>query len=272
MVASRPYPPAASILRRALVLWGLGHLALGDLRGLVLLILQPIAIAALVAISLALLDGTLWIAVLPLIALVLAIWVGQAIHAHQRAIRLGASPGGELQIAWLLPLVVAGVTAFWLLGGHHGSVAATVREYVDAWQSGRAPAAARLFAQPLGADQVSATWLAQADYLEQRISAAADRYGAGSGLDASAPFAGLRFSRLSDQEGGDTAVVAVDIVRRERIETTLFGIIPTASQATLQVARVGTIELRARPASRPDWLPVPVALGKIWLIERVQLP
>lgn len=254
------------------MLWGLGHLGLGDRRGLILLVLQPIAIGALVVASLGLLDGTHWIFVLPAIALVLAIWLGQAVHAHQRAIGLGAAPGGELQIAWLLPLVVAAVTSFWLLGGHHGSVAATLRGYVDAWQSGRAPQAAQLFDQAVDAEDLRAAWSAQAGYLEEQISAAADQYGSASGLDPAAPFTGLRFSQLAGAEGADTAVVAVDIVRHQRIETTLFGIIPTASQVTLPVTRAGTIQLRAAPASGPDWLPGPLKAGKVWLIERVALP
>lgn len=266
-----PLPPAASVLRRALVVWGLGHISLGDQRGVILLVLQPIAIAAVIVTSIALLDGTLWIAVLPAIAFVLAIWVGQAVHAHQRAVKLGATPTGELQIAWLLPLIVAAVTCFWLLGGHHGSVGATLREYVDAWRSGRAQAAAQLFVQPVGADDMNATWSAQASYLREQISAAADLYGPTSGLDPEAPFAGLRFSQVAAAEGADTAVVAVDIVRHQRIETTLFGIIPTASQVTLPVARAGTIQLRAQPGG-PGWLPGPLQASEVWLIERVELP
>jgi hypothetical protein len=268
-------PPAAAILRRALVLWGLGHLSLGDRRGLVLLVLQPIAIGSLLVASLSLLDGTHWIAVLPAIALVLAVWIGQAVHAHQRAVTLGAAPGGELQIAWLLPLVVAAVTCFWLLGGHHGSVGATVREYVDAWRSGHAAAATPLFTQSVDADELNAIWLAQARYLEEQIAAAANVYGPASGLDPTAPFAGLRFSQLASPEGADTAVVAVDIVRHQRIETTLFGIIPTASQVTLPVARAGTIQLRAQPAAQPlglGWLPAPLRTTDVWLIENVALP
>lgn len=272
MPPSTRLPPAASILRRALLLWGLGHLSLGDRRGWVLLVLQPLAIAAAVVAALVLLDGTRWIAVLPAIALVLVIWIGQAVHAHKRAIALGAAPGGELQIAWLLPLVVAAVTTFWLLGGHHGSADATLREYVDAWRSGRAPAAAQLFIQPVDAADLSATWLVQTNFLEQQIAGAADLYGPTSGLDPAVPFAGLRFSQLAADEEAGTAVVAVDIVRNQRIETTLFGIIPTASQVTLPVARAGTIELRAVPAPGPDWLPVPLQAGSVWLVERVMLP
>ena len=272
MPPSTRLPPAASILRRALVLWGLGHLSLGDRRGWALLVLQPLAIAAVVVAAVVMLDGTRWIAILPAIALVLVIWIGQAVHAHMRAITLGAAPGGELQMAWLLPLVVAAVTTFWLLGGHQSSAGATLREYVDAWRSGQAPAAAQLFTQPVDAADLSAAWLGQASYLEQQISKAADLYGPTSGLDPAVPFSGLRFSQLAADEGADTAVIAVDIVRNQRIETTLFGIIPTASQVTLPVARAGTIELRAVPAPGPDWLPVPLQAGRVWLVERVMLP
>lgn len=237
-----------------------------------LLILQPLAIATVLVTAAELINGSRWIVLLPVIALVLAVWVGQAVHAHRRALALGAAPGGELQIAWLLPLVVAVVTGFWLLGGQHASVAATLGEYVTAWQSGSASTAAGLFAAPVAPTDLSAAWQAQRDYVQGRISAAAALYGQGSGLDAETPFTGLRFSQVEPASSSDVAVVSIEIVRRQRVETTLFGIIPTASQQTMLVERAGTIEFRAQPASGPGWLPALSLAGQVWLIERVELP
>ena len=237
-----------------------------------LLVAQPIAIGLLVVAALELLGGSNWIVLLPAIAALLVTWVGQAVHAHQRAIALGGAPGGELQVAWLLPGVLAVVTVFWLLGGHHGSVAATVGEYVSAWQTGRATAAAQLFSAPTTAEELDAMWLAHRRYLEGEITSAGALYGPASGLDPEVPFSALRFSEPARSGDGETAVVDVDIVRHQRVETMLFGVIPTASQTTLVVERAGTIDLRSRPAPAPAWLPAPVSPGDVWLIERVRMP
>ena len=49
-------PSAAKVLRYALVGWGLGHVLLGDRRGWLLLILQPIAILAVAVLAIAFID------------------------------------------------------------------------------------------------------------------------------------------------------------------------------------------------------------------------
>ena len=222
---------AAGVLRRSLLIWGWGHIALGDRRGWLLVLLQPIALAGLLVAAWQLIDGTRWLAVfLPLVAL-LVIWVGQAVHAHQRALALGAAPGGELQLAWFLPAVLAVVSAFWLVGGRHGSPASAVEAYMTAWQADRPDVAVALYGSgaPAAAD-VTQLWLQERAWLISQIEHARATYGPTSGLDPARPFSSLRVTQSAPPH------FIVELVRSESYQTTILGFIPTAAQRTVVVA------------------------------------
>ncbi len=191
--AARPVPSAAKVLHRALIGWGLGHILLGDRRGWLLLIAQPIAIGAVIVLAVTLLDGTRWLVVFPPLLALLVFWVGQAVDAYQRALKLGAKPGGAMGIVVLLPVALTVLTLFWLVGGRHGSASATLQQYIEAWMRNKPEAAAALFATPRTADAVSTMWAAQHDSLTDHINAAYISYGAESGLDPDHPFDSLRF-------------------------------------------------------------------------------
>jgi hypothetical protein len=225
-----------------------------------------------VALALLLIDGTRWIWIFPALVAVILLWIGQAIHAHRLAVGMGAARGGEMQLAWMLPVVLAVVTAFWLLAGDHGSPAAVLQEYVVAWRGGHVEAAASLFMQRPDRDELSVSWSAQRQYLVEQVGAAASTYGPASGLDPADAFASLRFLELAAERTTDSTVVTVDIVRRQRVETSLFGIIPTATQETVLVERAGRIELRAVPAELPSWLTAVQPPARVWRIEQVRLP
>ena len=242
-------PGAAGVLRRALLIWGWGHVTLGDRRGWLLVLFQPLAIGGLALAAGQLIDGTRWLAVfVPLVAL-LVFWVGQAVHAHRRAIALGGAPGGELQLALFLPFAFALLTVFWLVGGRHGSPASTVEAYMDAWQAGRPDAAAGLFPDTnLETAALQHFWVDQSSELVTRISDGRAAFGPVSGLDPARPFNSLRVSELATSVAGEAAFT-VEIVRTERFETTLLGIIPVAAQRTIVVAPVAQITLHEEPAS-----------------------
>jgi hypothetical protein len=246
-------PSASSVLRRALVLWGAGHLALGDRRGWLLLILQPLAIAAVAVVALQLLDGTRWLVVFAPLLILLVVWLAQAVHAHRRAIALGATPGGEIQIAAFLPLALVVVTAFWLVGGRHGSPAATVEAYMAAWMADRPDVATRLFVEPPLNSELSQTWTQDLSTLTSHMTIERARYGPISGLDPARPFASLR---VTDMETGQTgeAQYLVELVRSERYETTVLGVIPTAAQRTVVVRPVLLIDVREQTGPA-GWLP-----------------
>jgi hypothetical protein len=268
--ASAVLPPAASVLRRALLLWGLGHLAIGDRRGWLLVMAHPLAAVGLLAFAALLIDGTRWMLVFPALLLFLAIWLGQALSVHRQAVALGARPGGELQIALFLPVVLTLVSTFWLVGGSAGSPATTLRRYVSAWENGRTEVAVELFTGPAAAADLASQWLLQEGYLRQRVAEAAARFGPTSGIDPDQPFNSLRFSELP-ATSSDSALVDVEIVRRQRVETVLLGFIPTATQMTVVVEELGTIRLRALPDDPPSWLSGVRSGARVWLIEAVDL-
>jgi hypothetical protein len=244
---------------------------LGDRRGWLLLILQPVAIAAVAILAVAFIDGTRWLVVFPPIVALAVVWIGQAVDAHQRALKLGAKPGGELSIALLLPLAVGVLTVFWLLGGRHGSPSATLQAYIEAWVANRPDAASSLFAASRTNDEVAADWARWNATLGQRIAAGRAIYGPDSGLDPARPFDSLRFTKLPGDRGGDGRVgMSVDIVRSERVETTVLGIIPTASLQTVAVERDMTIWLQLVPEPQVSWLPFGSLQSSAWRISSVE--
>jgi hypothetical protein len=266
-------PSAASVLRSSLLFWGGGHIRVGDRRGWLLLAAQVMAVAALFLVAPALIQGSRWIVLFPALLLIIVVWVAQAIHAHQQALAVGSAPGGELQIVWLLPLIALAVTAFWLVGGQHASPAATLQQYVAAWRTDRPATAARLFGESVDEAALAAAWLRHEQHLSRRVAAAATSFGSFSGLDARQPFNGLRFVEIAEGRTDDVAVFAIEITRRERIETTLFGLLPTATQQTVVVERIGLVRVRAHREAPPPWLPAPELLpSRIWLVDEVELP
>lgn len=218
-----------------------------------------------------LIDGTRWMIVFPALMLFIAVWLGQAIDAQRRAIELGARPGGEMQVTIVLPVLVGLVSAFWLVGGDNGSAASTLRDYVAAWRGGGAQHAVGLFHQSPGADALGATWAAHDALLAERVENAARTFGSGSGIDPARPFNSLRMLEQDSSSSAERVIVDVEIVRRQRVETLLLGIIPTASQQTVVVERLGTITLISVPDEAPDWWPDSRPLGRVWRIESVAL-
>jgi hypothetical protein len=252
------------------VVWGAGHIHIGDRRGWLLVPLQPLSITLVLLVCVQLIDGTRWLLLFPPLAALLAVWLGQAIHAYRRAVELGAKPGGEMQAALFLPVAVAVLTGFWLVGGRHGSPTATLESYVVAWMSGRADAAAGLYVQPPTHDALGQSWSAQLAHLAARVQDLSNEFGPTSGLDPTQPFDSLRFNEPSSA-GTGRQVVEVDIVRRQRVETMLLGLVPTASQETVVVERAGTIDLALVEQPAPAWLPVGSLQSFAWRIENVSI-
>lgn len=260
------------MLRRALLVWGAGHLALGQRRGWLLVLLQPLALAGLLVLAGLLIEGSRWPVVLLALVGLLLIWLGQAIDAHQRATRAGAQPGGELQLAALLPPAAALLAGFWLVGGSLGSPSATLQRYVSAWQADSPAPAAALFLEPAEAASLGAAWQAQRQLLIGLVEDAARQYGSQAGLDPQMPFNSLRFEEQVEGRLAGQAVVAIDLVRRERYQTQLLGFIPTAAQRTVPIRRLGVVRLQAVPAATPWWLPAGLANpSRVWRIDEVLL-
>jgi hypothetical protein len=261
---------AARILRLAVIGWGLGHIALGLRRGWLLLALQPAAIAFAAVVVAALLDGTRWLVVFPPLLVLFLVWIGQALDAHRRALRAGYAPGGEWAIAAVLPVMLLVLTAFWVLGGRYSSPSATLQAYTDAWIRDRPDAASALFVAPRAPEDMDRLWEEERRNVVERISRARALYGRDSGLDPERPFDSLRF-RQQTASDGRVAMIG-EIVRNERVETTLLGFIPTASQQTVVVEPGVTVWLQLQPQPLPEWLEGLPMESQAWKIVAVEEP
>jgi hypothetical protein len=253
------------------LLWGAGHLAIGDRRGWLLVALQPLAIAAVAVLVLQLVDGTRWLFVFPPLVALLVIWLGQALHARRQAIERGAAPGDELQVAFFLPLAVTVLTVYWLIGGRHGSPPATLQAYIESWMAERPEAARAHFAQPPESQRLAAEWSVQETLITDMITRSRAVHGPSSGLDPQNPFDSLRFRPVAADGSAapERAGFVGELVRSQRVETTLLGFIPTASQETVAVEPVVTIWLRLAPQVPPAQLTFLQLESPTWLIEKV---
>jgi len=267
--SDRHVPSARRVLGAAIVGWGLGNVLLGYRMGWLLLILQPVAIASVLVLALGLIDGTRWLIVFVPLVVLLVVWIAQAVDAHQRAIRMGARPGGEMAIVLLLPVALLVLTTFWLLGGRHGSPTATLQSYISAWMDDRPQAAAALFATPRTPDQVAAEWSTETQMLTQRVAAAEATYGQDSGLDSDDPFDSIRFG--DPQVSGDGRVeVALQIVRDQTVQSTVLGFIPTAGDQTVTVETDMTIWLEQVDDPQLTWLPGGGFDSSSWKISGIE--
>lgn len=233
------------------------------------MIAQPIAIGAVLILAAALIDGTRWLVIfLPLIGLI-TIWIAQAVDAYNRAVRMGGERGGETAVLAVLPVAAIALTLFWLLGGRHGSPSATLQQYISSWIDDRPEAAAQLFSDGRTPDEVSADWATQSGLIKAHIDQAAGRYGVDSGLDPEHPFRNLRFGDPVTDSDGRVSVL-VELVRNERVETTILGIVPTAGQQTVVVESDLRIWLDEEDQPPPSWLPFDGLASRQWKISALE--
>ena len=267
-------PSAASVLRRALLVWGLGHLALGDARGWALAALEVLALAGLAVLGAALGEGigSSWV-FLGLVAF-FAGWGGQAIDAYRRAVELGARRGGAIQLLALAPAAIVAFSGFWLVAAGGATPAATLQRYVAAWRGGRPDEANRLFLSPPGSSVLAERWKRDESYLRNRLVELTATLGPGSALDPERPLESLVFEftaprgaqRNGGRDEGETAEAVVEFVRPVTVRDSFFGLFPTASQRIVVLERVGRVRLRTT-RSRPPVGPSSV----VWRLESVDL-
>ncbi|MBA2255235.1 MAG: hypothetical protein H0W07_08985 [Chloroflexi bacterium] len=265
------------MLRRALLVWGLGHLAIGDGRGWLLLALQAASVAGISVLATALLESDRDILVFLAVVGYLVVWAGQAVDAHRRAELLGGAPGGAIQILVLAPAAIAALTLFWLVGGSAGSPAAVLQRYVTAWKQDQPAVGRGLFLVPPEPGELGAIWTDQSAYLAMRLTALQSSLGSGSGIDPRQPWTSLLFVPIepaSDATGtgvvvpAPDTVIGIQIVRQVTVRGSFFGLFPTASQESRPIERIGTVTLRAI-AREPV---LGVSRGIIWRIDTVDLP
>jgi hypothetical protein len=136
-------PDPGRVLRRALLGWGLGHLALGRTSfGVSLLVSEIVAIGLVAWLAVGLADTNAYL--VPFLAGIafVAAWAWQAVAAYHAARRVAgdASPIPErspaLAMGWLtVPLLVWGA-GFWLVGAGASSPSAVLDRFVTAWNAG----------------------------------------------------------------------------------------------------------------------------------------
>jgi hypothetical protein len=249
------------VVALALLGWGLGHVAMGDRRGWLLLALEAIALVLIIGVGLPRIEGDAVDGLFLAIVLFFALWIAQAVHAHGHAVRAGAAPGGAMALLLLLlPVAAVVFSAFWMVGGSAATASAAVDRYVEAWRRDRPGQADRLLLEPAGAAATQAAWTAAEAALRDRLGALAASLGPASGIDLDQPFANLEF-RVSPgappKDGGRTAVASIVVVRHVTVHSTFLGLFPTAVQEVEVLDTVGRIELASVPlrpsATLLDW-------------------
>lgn len=225
-------PDPGRVLRRALVAWGLGHLALGRQGvGRALLLAEVMAAGIVAWLTVGLADSSAYL--VPFIAGVgfIVAWAWQAVDAYHAAHRLQSAraPTPERSpaaaIGWLsLPLLIWG-TGFWLIGAHSATPAAVLDRFVAEWSK----------------DTLGEAWAPR--FIREADAAAASL---GSGSDR---FRGVRFRIVSADSLGATAVAeSIHFERRDSRFLLVFAgteLVPVPDDLLL------TLELAARPVELP---------------------
>lgn len=254
-----------TVLRLALVAWGLGHLALGLRARAVAWLVTEVASAALLAYLTIGLGDTTWYLV-PFLAGIafLAAWIVQAVAAYGRAQRaqgaIGPTPprSPAAAVAWLcLPLLVWG-TGFWLVAGAAAGPAAVVDRFETAWP---AAAGGGTLDASLGLDVASQR--ASRTAMQQLTSLCATGHLASDCADATANLLrDVRFT-IAPQPGGSATAVA-QVVTYERRPSRFLGIFPATDLVAVPQETILVLLLRTDAAPLPGGLDVG---AQRWLIQ-----
>jgi hypothetical protein len=261
--------PAGLVLRRALLAWGLGDLALG----------RPRAAAAWLIAELAGAIGVGWLViglaettayVIPFLAgcAFLVAWTTQAALAYHRARvaagTIGPTPVGSpaAAMAWLgVPLLIWG-TAFWLVGGQAATPAAVLDRFETTW-----PALAASGSLP---DGITTNQLAVRGAALDALQGLAARCNADGGTSCGQPATLLRNLRITvTAEGDATASAVAQIVTFERRPSTFLGFIAGVELVPVPQVTVLTFDLRASPTLLPGGIDVG---ARTWRIVNASVP
>lgn len=253
------------VLRLAVIGWGFGHLALGRRRTAAAWLAAEVAALVAVAATTVLWAQTTWYLV-PFLAgsLFIGLWVVQATLAYRAAQASAAalpptprgSPAGVA--AWLtVPMLVWG-TGFWLIGASAGSPQAVLDRFVTAWPevtSGEHGWDDGLALRPAQLTSASGGVRQQLEALCASGALAEDC--------ATAPKALLRDVRIRLLEQDATHALALaEVVRYERVPTTLLGIFPGTEQVAIPTHSLLRLELETRAAAGAErWLIVNAQRG-----------
>ena len=226
-------PAPGRVLRRALIAWGWGHLAIGRVAlGRALLVAEAVAVLLVAWLTAGLAASSAYL--VPFLGGIafIGVWGWQAVHAYRaaQAMQPARPPTPERSpataIGWLsLPLLAWG-TGFWLIGAHAATPAAALDRFVSAWT-----------ADALRADAFQEDVLRAAEDAADRLGTGPDR------------FRDVRFSIVDEAEGRATAVG--EAIHYERRATRLFGIFPGSELVPVGDERLLSLQLSAVPVELP---------------------
>lgn len=221
------------VLRRALLGWGLGHLAIGRAStGAALLASELVAIGLVAWLTVGLADTSAYL--VPYLAGTgfLVAWAWQAVAAYRAA--RGRSPEPQtvpprspaLAVNWLaLPLLLWG-SGYWLIGASAATPEAALDRFVTAWS----------------ADALTT------EHWPSSVVDAADRAGArlGSGPDR---FRDVRL-RVTDA-ADDRAIAVAEAIHYERRDARFLWVFAGSELVPVADREVLVLDLVARPAELP---------------------
>lgn len=226
-------PDPGRVLRRALLGWGLGHLAMGRTSlGVALLASEVVAIGLVAWLTVGLAGTSAYL--VPYLAGMgfLVAWAWQAVAAYRAARRLAPEPDAvpprspALAINWLaLPLLLWG-TGYWLGGASAASPEAALDRFMTAWS----------------ADAVTT------EEWPSSVVDAVRRAGTEMGPDADR-FRDLRL-RVADDDA-DRATAVAEAIHYERRDSRFLWIFAGSELVPVADRQVLTLELVARPAELP---------------------
>lgn len=225
-------PDPATALRRSLLAWGLGHLAIGrGAAGWSLLAAEVLAVAGVAWLTIGLANTSAYM--LPYLAGVAFIvgWALQAVDAYSSAVGMRDGDHGEPRrsaaaaIGWLcLPLLAWGA-GFWLLGTQAGTPAGVLDRFITAWSR----------------DALDSAWPAE---VTGPAGMAAGTLGEGPNR-----FHDVRLRIVSVDDGRATAIA--ESIHFERRATRLLGIFPGSELVPVADRPVLELELIATPVPLP---------------------
>jgi hypothetical protein len=237
-------------LRRAILLWGAGDLALGDRGAALGWLLAEVIGLVLVALAASSLANTTWY-LLPFVlgAGFIGLWGYQAVRAFRRAERrqgaIGPTPRGSpaAAMAWLtLPILLWG-TGFWLIGAEGTSPSAVLDRFVGDWPSLQEPRAGwdPAFATDAGELQQAAS----AALAELAVQCRAGELNADCGQ---APVNLLRDVRVSlSGETAESATAVAELVDYVKHPTSVLWVLQGTELVPVSRQVLLRLELRAAP-------------------------
>jgi hypothetical protein len=239
-------PEPGRVLRLALVGWGLGHLALGRrTTGASLLVLEAVAIAAIVVLVLTLGRGTLDLVPFAAGLIFIGAWAAQAVHAYRMAGTpfVGDEPAGRTPaaaIAWLSLPLLAWSSGYWVVAGEAASPAAVTDRFVADWTSDR-----------LADANWSPAVNRAADRARERLVRLCDdrRLPAGCEAGGSELFRGVRW-RI-ETAGAEEALAIAETVQYEQRPTTFLWVFTGSQTVPVPTGELLTLTLEAEAVDGP---------------------